>query len=297
MSRSDAPQDQDLKVILSKAANRALGGGLTGAAAMGIQVGTLMWLRTTMNYQYRHGTTTTQALKHLWNDGGVRRFYRGVGPALIQGPLSRFGDTAANSGVLSLLNSHETTVNLPTGAKTMVASAAAALWRIFLMPVDTLKTILQVEGAKGMPMLKAKYEKGGARVFYHGALAASGATFAGHFPWFFTFNTLNANIPVPDDLLPKLARNAGIGFCSSLVSDTVSNSIRVVKTTRQTYETTITYRQAVEVVVKQDGVLGLFGRGLKTRLMANAFQGMLFTVLWKTIEDQWRKRTESESDL
>ena len=49
--------------VLSKAANRALGGGASGAAAMGIQVTTLMWMRTTMNYQYRYGTSTTEALR------------------------------------------------------------------------------------------------------------------------------------------------------------------------------------------------------------------------------------------
>ena len=68
-----------------------------------------MWLRTTMNYQYRYGTTTTQALKALYAQGGVVRFYRGLLPALFQGPLSRFGDTAANAGVLSLLDSHSNT--------------------------------------------------------------------------------------------------------------------------------------------------------------------------------------------
>ena len=40
------------------------------------------------------------AAKTLWKQGGVRRFYRGLGPALAQGPLSRFSDTAANTGVL-----------------------------------------------------------------------------------------------------------------------------------------------------------------------------------------------------
>ena len=29
---------------------------------------------------------------------GIPRFYRGLVPALLQGPLSRFGDTAANTG-------------------------------------------------------------------------------------------------------------------------------------------------------------------------------------------------------
>lgn len=67
----------------------------------------------------------------------VRRFYRGVGPALLQGPLARFGDTAANVGVLVALDSYESTRQLPIGVKTLAASGTAALWRIFLMPIGT----------------------------------------------------------------------------------------------------------------------------------------------------------------
>ena len=98
----------DWKTILEKSKKRALGGGAAGASAMFIQVSSLMWLRTTMNYQYRHGTTTTIALKHLYNEGGrgiwgIRRFYRGYAPAIAQGPLARFGDTAANTGDWSFL--------------------------------------------------------------------------------------------------------------------------------------------------------------------------------------------------
>lgn len=39
--------------IMEKAMNRALGGGIAGAAAMGLQVCSLMWMRTIMNYQVR----------------------------------------------------------------------------------------------------------------------------------------------------------------------------------------------------------------------------------------------------
>ena len=142
----DAPSTSD---ILQKAANRALGGGIAGAGAMVIQVSTLMWMRTTMNYQYRHGTTTMQAIKTLYAQGGgglsgVLRFYKGFLPALVQGPLSRFGDTAANVGALALLDSYESTKGMPIEAKTLTASAAAAGFRMFLMPVDCLKTTMQV---------------------------------------------------------------------------------------------------------------------------------------------------------
>ncbi len=130
----DKTQSPPVREILRKAGRRAIGGGLPGAAAMGAQVVTLMPLRSTMNYQYRYGNTSTMfALRTLYRDGGVRRFYRGIGPALFQGPLSRFGDTAANSGMLTLLDEFDSTKGLPVGAKTAAASTAAAMWRIFLM--------------------------------------------------------------------------------------------------------------------------------------------------------------------
>ena len=39
--------------------------------------------------------------------------------------------------------------------------------------------------------------------------------------------------------------------------------------------------EAARRVVHQDGRLGLFGRGLKTRILANGLQGLLFSILWK----------------
>jgi len=55
----------------------------------------------------------------LYADGGIPRFYRGVLPALIQGPLSRFGDTAANTGMLTLLDSIEATKDMNVAYKTV----------------------------------------------------------------------------------------------------------------------------------------------------------------------------------
>ncbi|GAB0494415.1 hypothetical protein MMPV_005708 [Pyropia vietnamensis] len=284
---------QSFSEVLSLATSKALRGGLPGAAAMGIQVTTLLWLRTTMNYQYRHGTTTRQALSTLYKEGGVRRFYRGFAPALVQAPLSRFGDTAANAGMIALLDTaSETTANLPVIAKTSAASAAAAGFRIFLMPVDAVKTSLQVNGASGLRLLLTKARTGGVPVFYHGALGAAAATYVGHFPWFSVYNSLNASMPTYEDLPHKVARNAFIGFSASVVSDCCSNSLRVVKTYRQTHAEVVSYPSAVRQVVAQDGVVGLFGRGLQTRIIANGFQGLLFTVLWKLLEEQFTKRLD-----
>jgi len=280
--------------VLQKALKRAGQGGLAGAMAMGINVCALMWIRTTINYQYRYGTGTMEAFKTLYKEGGIPRFYRGLAPALIQGPLSRFGDTAANTGMLALLDSIDATENLPVGVKTVAASVAAALFRIFLMPVDTFKTTMQVEGKDGISKLMTKFKSNGPTVFYQGALAAASATFVGHYPWFFTYNYLSEVLPKRDDTLGKLARSAVIGFCSSAVSDTCSNSIRVVKVYKQANTEYVSYPEAVRRVVKEDGWGGLFGRGLKTKILANGLQGIMFSVLWKYIDEKFFKNKENK---
>ena len=54
-------------------------------------------------------------------------------------------------------------------------------------------------------------------------------------------------LPVYDDLPRKLLRAACIGFVASAVSDTCSNSIRVIKTTKQTSKEAISYSKALSV--------------------------------------------------
>lgn len=84
---------------------KALGGGVAGGLAMILQVLTLMPLRTTMNFQYRRGGSTLAAYTFLKNDGGFTRFYKGLGPALIQGPLGQliFEDRLSNCDELTTL--------------------------------------------------------------------------------------------------------------------------------------------------------------------------------------------------
>ena len=140
---------------------------------------------------------------------------------------------------------------------------------------------MQVEGKDGMAMLRRKMAVSGPTVLFAGALGAASATLVGHYPWFLVYNTLNAKLPQYDrekELPRYLGRSALIGFSASAVSDTVSNSIRVLKTTKQASPTAISYRQAAQSVIDKDGVQGLFTRGLKTKILANGMQGMLFTV-------------------
>ena len=257
--------------------------GVAGSMAMCIQVSSLMWLRTTMNYQYRYGKTMNYAFTHLYNDGGIRRFYRGYAPALLVAPLSRFGDTMTNSYALQSLDN----TILPTSIKTMIGSFLAASWRVTMMPIDALKTILQVEGKLGIKLLKNKINKNGIKILFNGTVAQTSATFVGHYPWFLTYNILNKKIPEYNDRLKTLFRNGFIGFNSAVISDCCSNSLRVIKTTKQTNKTNISYKETVNMIINEDGVKGLFGRGLKTRILTNGIQGIIFTVCWKYIEKKF----------
>jgi len=325
----------DYQSILRKASSRAMGRGKAGAAASVVQVLSLMWLRTAMNHQYRYGGNLTNSLSVLVDEGGISRLYRGLPFALVQGPLTRFGDTAANAGIVAILESYPKTTDWPLPLKTLCASLFAGLWRIVLTPIDACKTVLQVDGKEGLDRLWGEVttissSSGGPAVLYRGALATAAATAVGHFPWFLTYNFLDANLPLasPDasnSSLEFLVRAAACGVAASSVSDCCSNSLRVLKTTRQTLSTSSSvspvvkeddvgvveevtdgevgkkrddlspstdavdassYASIVKNIVEQDGWSGLFGRGLKTRILVNAVQGAAFSILWKYFQEK-----------
>ncbi|KAI8935616.1 hypothetical protein NX059_007145 [Plenodomus lindquistii] len=284
----------DVNFDLKGALKRALGGGLSGAAAMVLQVLLLMPIRTIMNYQYRHGSSLTVATKTLYVDGGIGRYYQGMGAALFQGPIARFGDTAANAGILALLQSNGYLKQLPSPIQTIFASLCAAAFRMVLTPIDTLKTTLQAQGYRGWALLRDRIKSDGVGSLWWGSFATAAATFVGHYPWFAVYNFLSETINEPSrqhQIGLWLLRAAFIGFCASVASDTISNSLRVVKTYRQVNDTRISYTEAAKRVIRQDGRLGLFGRGLKTRIIANGLQGLLFSILWKLFLKIWEDKT------
>ena len=184
--------------------------------------------------------------------------------------------------------------------------------RMVLVPVDTLKTTMQTRGAPGVQLLKDRVKKYGVGTLWYGAWATAAASFVGSFPWFATYNWLSSALPPPDTQVQKLLRQAFIGFAASVVSDTVSNSLRVVKTYRQVHEGRVSYSASLHVTVRHcshqrlrltrgsllvpaaaaaksiiatDGLYGLFIRGLGTRVLANGLQGLMFSVLWRYLQD------------
>lgn len=169
------------------------------------------------------------------------------------GPVSRFGDTAANAGILALLQSNSYLKGLPSPIQTIFASLCAASFRMILTPIDTLKTTLQVQGSKGTSLLRQRIKTNGFGSLWWGALATAAATFVGHYPWFATYNFLSETIPVPPkhSIIVWLLRLAFIGFVASVVSDSVSNSLRVVKTYRQVNDTQVSYSKFCSTYVRE----------------------------------------------
>lgn len=265
--------------------------GVAGSKSAVLQVISLMWLRTALNYQYKYGTSTVESIKSLYNDGGIGRLYQGLPFALLQSPLSRFGDTASNQLALSIVSM--STLSIPPFITTLLGSVTAGAFRILLLPIDTIKTSLQVYGNDGIDIVKARIKNDGIGALFSGAVAASAATVVGHYPWFLVYNSLSASLPTPDDVyalshnmksidhdlyyymitylgtldtrLLVLFRSAFIGLCASSSSDICSNSLRIIKTTRQTDVVTVSYMESVRSIVDKDGVKGLLTRGLQTR--------------------------------
>jgi hypothetical protein len=212
---------------------------------------------------------------------------------VVSGPIARFGDTAANAGILALLQSNGYLKNLPSPVKTIFASLCAAAFRMILTPIDTLKTTLQAQGSRGTVLLRQRIRTDGIGSLWWGAFATAAGTFVGHYPWFAVYNFLSETITEPSRQQVGwwLLRAAFIGFCASVISDTISNSLRVVKTYRQVNDSRISYTEAAKQVIRQDGKLGLFGRGLKTRIIANGLQGIMFSILWKLFLKIWEDKT------
>ena len=273
--------------IAFNAARTAVAGGLPGAAATSMQISCFMWLQTTVSNQYRSGLPTFTALKKLYQQGGIRRLYSGYSATLLHGTLARFGDTAANAGVLALLDAGENTRDLPVVVKTFGSSVVAASWRAFLTPIEHFRMNMQTRGKeKGLGNVQRRVGLLGVRSLYHGSMALGLASVAQHFPWFCTFNYLNSVIPLKDDAGNglKMVRHGCMGFASSFVSDITSNFFKIMATIRITSKRKVGYVDAAKRILDSDGIMGLFSRGLKTRIISNGLQGLVFAVAWKQLE-------------
>ena len=260
-------------------AKKAVKSGISATIAMGFQITSLMWLRTTTNYQYRYGTTITDSFKNLYREGGIRRFYKGYIPCLFMGSVCRFGDMT----IYQYIKSNGSDYNLNLVQQSLATSTLSMIWRINLMPIDTLDVMLQVNGGKGINILKNKIKTNGLNVLYHGTTAWSITNLLGNFGWFYTYSFLNDNFK-PD--INQYVINGFNGFVSSAASDMLTNPVRIIKTNKQSVEHSANYKDIVLDIYKKYGILEFWKRGLVIRIVTHGLQGSLFLILWKEIENK-----------
>lgn len=259
----------------------AVTGGIAGMIAGGIQVICLMWMRTVMNYQYFHGGTLWEAMKTMWAEGGLPRFYRGLSFALLQVPIARFGDTFAQTMVFLIFGSPGKEVHgIIAGA---VVATIGALCRLMISPLDTMKLNAQVHGGSAMKVMTSRIREGGICELWSGSFAMFAVIWIGSFPWWATYN-LVMQYWAASTVWQIYIRNGAAGILASMASDLSSNALRVLKVKRQAASHAASgaegYINDIKEVIAKDGLYGMFFRGLGTKMIAGAIQGAFFAVFW-----------------
>jgi hypothetical protein len=252
----------------------------------------------------------------LYREGGIPRFYHGVWFALAEGPLSRGIGAAANYATLHMMAQTTWAHKLPMVMQTAISSLGVATFRLLYYPLDTAKTTMQVEGSHGLTLLRERVRRHGVRSLYNGAGFSILSASLRHTLWFSTYNILagivdnysaeaareagdgvshNLHVdsagfidlgPVapPDPVHPYywiVLQNAAIGLTCAMVTDVVGNPLSLLKAYRQTADGNVSYREAFTHVTREHGVRALFTRGLSTRLIVDALNSIVFTVLWR----------------
>lgn len=114
---------------------------------------------------------------------------------------------------------------------------------------------------------------------------------------FYTYNFLSDRDWLKKMIPSRLLQRASVGLTASVVSDTIVNVFRVIKTTKQALgsKRDLSYGETIRMVLAADGWKGLFGRGLRTRIFANALQSIVFTVIWRGLAERWGGGSRSDN--
>jgi hypothetical protein len=246
--------------------------GLTGASAMCIQITTLYWLKTITNFQYRYGGSFKSTYKELISQGGFKRLYSGYPPSLLMGGLCRFGDIAIYSHIEDNFDG-KTPLD-----RSIATSVLSSIWRINLMPIDTLDVSLQVEGKNAKKVLINKLKTNGPSVLYYGGLGWTFTNLIGNFTWFYTYRYTS------EFSNNSILHNSIQGIGCSLISDVATNPIRVLKTYKQSYPEKISYHDTYTKIRRDHSLMNYLFRGLSSRILFHGLQNAIFLVLWKELE-------------
>ena len=58
----------------------------------------------------------------------------------------------------------------------------------------------------------------------------------------------------------------------------------------------MSYAAVVSKIIADDGISGLFFRGLGTKLISNGVQAMLFTIVWRYVQEVLERRAKAKEE-
>ena len=164
---------------------------------------------------------------------------------------------------------------------TFISSACISIWKVLLMPFDTISNSYQVNGKSALDIVKKKVKINGLKTLYDGTTIYGAITLINCSVWLYVYN--NLNLKLNEDMNNDL-RNGIIGFSSTIISDLVVNPLRIVKTYKQSSIDAITYNEIYKNVFSSMK-LSNFYRGIKVKMVFNCFNSSLYIILWKRLEE------------
>ena len=240
--------------------------------ASAIQGGALFWIKPIIKSQYVYGGTLRNSFTFLKKDGGFLRFYKGFLPAILKSGIGRTSDITIYTHINKKYNNNDYFSSVLSGS-------LSAVVKIVILPLDTLSNVYQVHGKDGDKHIKGN--------LYRGALAYGVIHFISSSSWLLSYSKIK-------DL--NLFENKNMnylftGFTCSLLTDTIVNPIRVIKTNKQAFSSERSYFDIIKNMInhKDKGMSGFY-RGYVTRLGYNAINGSLFILLWQNLEMIAKKR-------
>ena len=247
--------------------------GMAGGIAGSIQLTSLYWLRTIMKYQYVYPQNLKQVSVKLLGEPDKLRFFRGFSPNIAKVTLGKVGE----SSLIKVFNSQDNKYSLVSN--TLLSASVITGWKTLMMPLDTLGNCYQVHGKQGKYIMKDRIKKYGYKTLWSGTLVYLNISFINYTIWIYIYHKLNTSLPYT---INTDVRNALIGLGSTFLSDIAVNPLRVLKTNIQSQNDKKTYQKLCqEILIKDKGIY----RGFKTKMIFNCFNGALYVVLWKRLDN------------
>ena len=260
------------------------------------------------------------AIRELYQQGGVKRFFKGMNVAALEVPASRFVSFGMAEVFRSTLpkewDRKRSTKYLKSGVSAVVGSWTKAA---IFCPIDSVKTrlqtysrfekgVIQPSNVKGI--LRQVYADNGIRGLYKGFTNIGIKGSLNFVPFLIGMDAANEFIPVPtktNDITPnwllfkQTVRDGLVGSSATMFSDIFTYPLGVIKNLRQA---TIKHSVAshfhafqiknggrppnsnigiAKLIVKENGLSGLY-RGFSARLLALFLGGFGFGITYSKLK-------------